>query len=144
MNKSMEAWLVYALLSMFFAGLTAILAKYGLEKVDADLALGIRTSIIFVLVLGFVLYTGKLQEVSSLNKKEVVLLITSGLATTLSWVFYFRALKEGPVSYVSVIDKGSIVVTLVLAFILLKEPMSWRVVLAGVLILAGMLVLVFK
>jgi transporter family protein len=140
----MEKWVFYAVLSAIFAGITSILAKYGLEKVNADLGLGIRTATIFILVTGYVIIGNKYQDASLLTKREVLLLIASGLATTLSWVFYYRAMKDGLVSYVAAIDKSSIVITLILSFILLREPLSMQVIAGGGLIFAGMLVLIWK
>lgn len=129
---------------MFFAGITSVLAKYGLENINSDLGLGIRTATIFILVTGFVFATNKYRDASLLTGKQMVLLIASGLTTTLSWVFYYRAMKDGLVSYVASIDKASIVVTLLLSFALLGEPMTPQILLGGGLILAGMLVLVFR
>lgn len=140
----MERWMTYALLSMFFAGVTSVLAKYGLEDINSDLALAIRTLTILVLVIGFVAATKKYDDLSVVTWKQTGLLVASGLATTLSWVFYYRAMKEGLVSWVASIDKASIVVTLVLSFVLLGEPITKTVLIGGGLILAGLVVLVFK
>ena len=140
----MEKWIIYAIISMVFAGITSVLAKYGLENINSDLGLGIRTATIFVLVTGFVFATDKYRDVNLITSKQLILLIASGLTTTLSWVFYYRAMKEGMVSYVASIDKASIIVTLLLSFALLGEPMTPQILLGGGLILAGMLVLVFK
>lgn len=140
----MEKWVIYAILSMVFAGFTSVLAKYGLENINSDLGLGIRTATIFILVIGFVVSTRKYVDVSLITTKQAALLIASGITTTLSWVFYYRAMKDGLVSYVASIDKASIVVTLALSFLLLGEPMTKTVLLGAGLILAGMLVLVFK
>ncbi|MBX3300190.1 MAG: EamA family transporter [Acidobacteria bacterium] len=140
----MERWMAYALLSMFFAGVTSVLAKYGLEDINSDLALAIRTLTILVLVIGFVAATKKYDDLSVVTWKQTGLLVASGLATTLSWVFYYRAMKEGLVSWVASIDKASIVVTLVLSFVLLGEPITKTVLIGGGLILAGLVVLVFK
>ena len=140
----METWILYALISMVFAGLTSVLAKYGLQNINSDLGLGIRTTTIFILLLIFILSTGKLQDLPLITNKQFGLLILSGITTTLSWVFYYRAMKTGLVSYVAAIDKASIVITLVLSFILLKEPMTPKIVFGGLLIFAGMLVLIWK
>lgn len=136
--------MTYALLSMFFAGVTSVLAKYGLEDINSDLALAIRTLTILVLVVGFVAATKKYDDLSVVTWKQTGLLAASGLATTLSWVFYYRAMKEGLVSWVASIDKASIIVTLVLSFVLLGEPITKTVLIGGGLILAGLVVLVFK
>ena len=140
----MPVWIFYAILSMFFAGIVSILAKYGLENVNADLGLGIRTATIFVLITIFNLVGSKYKDISLLTGRQTILLIVSGIATTLSWVFYYRAMKDGLVSYVAAIDKASIVITLILSFILFKEPATPKVLIGGGLIFVGMLVLVWK
>jgi transporter family protein len=140
----METWVFYAILSMIFAGLTSILAKYGLENINSDLALGIRTTTIFVLVTTFVLATDKVKDLTLLTTRQTILLICSGITTTVSWVFYYRAMKDGLVSYVAAIDKASIVITLVLSFILFKEPATPKILIGATLIFVGMLVLVWK
>ena len=116
----METWILYALLSMFFAGLTSVLAKFGLQNIHPDLGLGIRTTTIFFLITAFVLITDKLKDFSMITGKQLWLLIFSGATTTLSWIFYYRALKDGLVSYVAAIDKGSIIITLTLSFFILN------------------------
>jgi transporter family protein len=140
----MQTWIIYAVLSMIFAGVTAIFAKYGLQSVSADAGLAIRTLVIFAIVTGMTVVGQKYREFSNLTSLQVWLLILSGVTAALSWVFYFRAIKEGPVSYVAVIDKGSIVITLALSFLLLKEPMTPKVIVGSLMIVAGMLLLVFK
>lgn len=140
----MQTWLLYAILSMFFAGVTAILAKYGLQNIGADFGLTVRTSIIFLIVSVMSVASQNYKEYFSLTRMQLSLLIASGVTTTLSWIFYYRAIKDGPVSYVAAIDKGSIVITLVLAFILLKEPVNAKVLVGGALIFAGMIVLIWK
>jgi transporter family protein len=140
----METWIVYAILSMLFAGLTAVLAKYGLQNINPDLGLGIRTSVIFIVIVAINLIGDKLKDLSQITSKQLIFLIASGLTTTFSWLFYYRAIKDGPVSYVAAIDKGSVVITLTLSFILLKEPVSPKVIIGAALILAGMFVLIWK
>jgi transporter family protein len=140
----METWIVYAILSMIFAGLTSVLAKYGLQNIHPDLGLGIRTATIFLLITSFNFFTDKLKEFPLITGKQLILLICSGVTTTLSWLFYYRAMKDGLVSYVAAIDKASIVITLVLSFLLLKEPVTPKIIAGAVLIFAGMLVLVWK
>ena len=140
----METWILYALLSMLFAGLTSVLAKFGLQNIHPDLGLGIRTATIFFLVTVFVLFTDKLKDFSLITGKQFWLLIFSGVTTTLSWIFYYRALKDGMVSYVAAIDKGSIVITLLLSFLILKEPVTPKLLIGTALILVGLIVLVAK
>lgn len=135
---------MYAILSMIFAGITSILAKYGLQNVSADLGLGIRTATIFFIITAINLIGSKYKAVVALTTKETLLLIASGIATTLSWLFYYRAMKDGLVSYVAAIDKCSIVITLLLSFILLKEPLTPKILLGGGLIFAGTIVLIWK
>lgn len=140
----MEPWILYAIISMIFAGLTSILAKYGLQNINSDLGLGIRTATIFVLVTTFVLATGKTKDLTLLTTRQILLLMASGIATTISWVFYYRAMKDGLVSYVAAIDKASIVITLVLSFILFKEPATPKILIGATLIFVGMVILVWK
>ena len=140
----METWILYAILSMIFAGLTSVLAKYGLQNISPDLGLGIRTTTIFFLITVINIVGAKYKELPLLTGKQTVLLVVSGITTTLSWLFYYRAMKDGLVSYVAAIDKASIVITLVLSFILLKEPATPKVLVGGGLIFIGMIVLVWK
>lgn len=140
----MPTWIIYAILSAFFAALTAIFAKQGLKNVNADLATAIRTAIIVVITWAIVYFRGMIGETGSLTKQNWLFLSLSAVATGASWIFYYRALQEGPASQVAAIDKGSIVFTLILAFIFLKEPATPKVLIGAALITAGMLVLVWK
>lgn len=140
----MEKWTLYALASMAFAGITSVLAKYGLANINSDLGLGIRTTVVFVLITFFNLIGNKYRDVSSITQLQLFFLIVSGITTTLSWVFYYRAMKDGLVSYVAAIDKASIIITLLLSFFLLKEPMTPKVLLGTGLIFVGMIVLIWK
>ena len=140
----METWVFYAIISMIFAGLTSVLAKYGLQNINSDLGLSIRTTTIFLLVTAFVLISDKTKDLALLTTRQTILLICSGITTTVSWIFYYRAMKDGLVSYVAAIDKASIVITLVLSFILFKEPATPKILIGASLILVGMLVLVWK
>jgi transporter family protein len=140
----METWIIYAILSMVFAGITSVLAKYGLQNIHPDLGLGIRTTTIFLIITVINIIGSKYKDLSLITGKQTGLLIASGITTTLSWLFYYRAMKDGPVSYVAAIDKASIVITLLLSFFLLKEPATPKVLLGGGMIFAGMLVLVWK
>lgn len=140
----METWIIYAILSMIFAGLTSVLAKYGLQNINPDLGLGIRTTTIFFIITLINIVGAKYKDISVLTGKQTMLLVVSGITTTLSWLFYYRAMKDGLVSYVAAIDKASIVITLVLSFILLKEPVTPKILVGGSLIFIGMIVLVWK
>lgn len=137
-------WLFYALLSAVFAALTAIFSKAGLKGVDSDLAMAIRTVIILFITWSIVFFRGGTGGLGTLSRNNWIFLILSAIATGLSWLFYYRALQLGKVSEVSVIDKGSIIFTILLSCIFLREPLTPRVLIAGLLILAGMLVLVWK
>jgi len=140
----MKTWIIYAILSMVFAGLTSVLAKYGLQNVSADLGLGIRTTIIFIAIVIINIAGARYKELPMLTGTQLVLLLASGITTTISWMFYYRAMKDGLVSYVAAIDKASIVITLLLSFILLKEPVTPKVLLGGGLITLGTFILIWK
>lgn len=140
----METWIVYAILSMLFAGFTSVLAKYGLQNINSDLGLGIRTVTIFLIIVVFNVATNKIKDIHLLTQKQWMLLIASGITTSLSWIFYYRAMKDGLVSYVAAIDKASIVITLLLSFFLLKEPATPKIMVGAGLIVVGMLILIWK
>ncbi|MGI8952830.1 MAG: EamA family transporter [Chitinophagaceae bacterium] len=140
----MAPWIVYALLSAFFAALTAIFAKVGLKDVNSDLATAIRTAIVLIITWVVVLLKDKMSDVSSLSKNNWLFLTLSAFATGASWLFYYKALQLGKVSQVSAIDKGSIVFIIVLSFLFLKEPVTPKIIIGGGLVFAGMMVLVWK
>ena len=140
----METWKLQALLAAIFAGLTSVLAKSGLAGLSADTGLAIRTAVVFLLVSANAFAIGGAGEINSITGRNLALLALSGLTTSLSWIFYYRAMKTGTVSTVALIDKGSIVITLLLSFSLLREPFTARVVLGAALILAGVGVLSWK
>lgn len=140
----MQQWVFYAILSMIFAGVTAVLAKYGLQNISADFGLGVRTTVIFIIITIMNVVGSRYKEFTALTKFQLWLLIASGVTTTLSWIFYYRAMKDGLVSYVSAIDKASILITLLLSFFLLKEPFTPKIAIGATLILAGMIVLIWK
>ena len=137
--------MVYAILSMVFAGITAVLAKFGMKDVNSDTALLVRTFVVLVFVtFNAFLFKDAANQLKNISFISLALLSLSALATTFSWVFYYRAMKDGPVSYVASIDKASIIITLLLSFFLLKEPITPKVLIGAGLILIGMLVLVWK
>ena len=137
-------WFLWALLSAVFAALTAIFAKIGLEGVDSDLATLVRTAVIMVVLAAFVYLTGKWRSPFELSSRTWLFLVLSGLATGASWVCYFRALKIGDASKVAPVDKFSLVLVAVFAFLFLDERPSIREW-AGILMIgAGVLVLAFK
>ena len=140
----MERWIIYALLSMVFAGITSVIAKFGMKNVGGDTALTVRTSMVFILVWINAFALDNVGKLKLLTSKDILFLCLSGATTTLSWVFYYRAMTEGNLSVVATIDKASIVVTLLLSFLILKEPFTWQVGVAGTLITAGLLILIYK
>lgn len=141
----MEKWKLYAIISMLFAGLTSVIAKFGMKNLSSDVALSIRTFVVFsIITANALLFTNAFQQIKQAPKSNLMFLAISGITTSLSWIFYYRAMKEGQVSYVASIDKASIVVTLLLSFILLKEPMTAKVVAGAAFILVGMVILIWK
>jgi len=137
-------WFYWALWSAVFAALTAIFAKIGLEGVDSDLATLVRTSVIIVVLAGFVYATGKWSNPLALTLKTWLFLVLSGLATRASWVCYFRALKVGDASKVAPVDKLSLVLVAMFAFLFLGERPSGREWLGILMVGAGVLILGLK
>lgn len=137
-------WKYYSLLSALFAALTAIFAKIGVRGINSDLATGIRTVVILLITWGIVLCGGHMGEIKDIGRHAWIFLILSGIATGLSWLFYFKALQSGEVSRVAPIDKLSVVITICLSFVLLKEPVSMRVIIGALLITGGSIVMLIK
>lgn len=137
-------WKYYALLSAFFAALTAVFAKIGVKDINSDLATAIRTAIILLITWGIVFVSNRQAEVKEIAGHTWLFLVLSGVATGLSWLFYFKALQVGDVSRVAPIDKLSVVITICLSFIFLKEPVSPRVIAGALLITAGSIVMLIK
>jgi transporter family protein len=141
----MEPWKIYAFAAAIFAGLTSVVAKAGLKDLSADLGLAVRSVFVCAFVLAnLFIWSGGSEAASTLRAagaRAIGLLALSALTTTLSWVCYYRAMKDGTVTFVSLADKGSILVTLVLSAMFLGEPMTWRVVVGATLIVSGLLVL---
>ncbi len=137
------SWLVYALISAFFGALTAILAKIGIKNIDSNLATAIRTVIILFFAWGIVLFQGTFKQLSSISRFSLVFLVLSGIATGLSWLFYFKALQLGKVSQVSPIDKLSLVITIILAVFILKEKISLSIAIGAVLMSIGAVLIGF-
>jgi len=120
-------WLGFAVGSAFFAGIVSILAKCGIKKTDSDVATGIRTFVVLIFAWLMVLITGTIGTISDISTKTFIFLILSGIATGASWLCYFKALQVGDVNKVVPIDKTSTVLTIVLAFIIFREPISeWK------------------
>jgi len=136
-------WKLYAILSAIFAALTAIFAKIGVTNIDSNLATAIRTVVILLITWTIVLLNNGIGNIKDLNKINWIFLILSGAATGLSWLFYFKALQLGEASKVAPIDKLSVVITILLSFLILKEPISWKVLLGGCLITAGAIVILW-
>ena len=134
-------WKWYAILSAVFASLTAIFAKIGIKDMDSNLATAIRTVIILFITWGIVFASNSFSGVKELSKTNWLFLILSGVAIGLSWLFYFKALQLGEASKVAPIDKMSVVITILLSFLILREPVSWKVILGGLLIAGGSLVI---
>lgn len=134
-------WKYYAILSAIFAALTAIFAKIGLKDVDSNLATAIRTVVILLITWGIVYFSHTIHGIKDLSRMNWLFLILSGVATGLSWLFYFKALQLGDASKVVPIDKLSVIFAILLSFLILKETVSWRVLLGGLLITGGALVI---
>jgi len=141
-SKNNIMWKYYAVLSAVFAAATAILAKIGVKGISGNIATAIRTIVILFIAWGIVLASGELKEIKSLTKSNVLFLVLSGIATGLSWIFYFKALETGEVSKVAPIDKLSVAIAIGLSFLILKEPVSPKVLLGGALIVAGTIVII--
>ncbi len=135
-------WFVFALLSAVFAALTTILAKIGIDGVNSNLATAIRTVVVLVMAWGMVFLTGVQKGIGGISRKSWIFLILSGLATGASWLCYYRALQTGNASKVVPIDKMSVVITIILAFVFLHEEVTVKSVVGAVLITAGTLFMV--
>ncbi|MBC7903134.1 MAG: EamA family transporter [Gemmatimonadaceae bacterium] len=135
-------WWIYALLSAFFAALTAVFAKVGIEGVNSNLATAIRTVIVLIVAWGIVLARNESKGLSAISHRNLTFLIISGLATGLSWIFYFKALQIGKVSQVAPVDKLSVALTIILSVMFLGEPLTMKTAIGAVLIIAGTIVLI--
>jgi transporter family protein len=135
-------WKYYALLSAFFAAATAILAKMGVKGINGNVATAIRTLVILFIAWGLIIFSGEFKEIKTLNKSNIIFLVLSGVATGLSWIFYFKALETGSVSKVAPIDKLSVAIAMGLAFLILKEPLEVKTIIGGLLIVAGSIVII--
>ena len=139
-----KAWLVYALLSAIFASLTSILGKVGIENVESNLGTAIRTIVVLIMAWIIVFATKKQSDVKKIDKKSLLFLILSGIATGASWLCYYKALQDGLASIVVPIDKLSILVTILFAYVFLKEKLSKKSLVGLVLIVVGTLILLIK
>ena len=134
-------WVLFAILSSIFAALTTILAKVGIDGVNSNLATAIRTVVVVVMAWGMVFLTHGQRGIFDIGRKSWIFLILSGLATGASWLCYYRALQMGPVSKIAPIDKLSIVITLILAFVFLHEEFTVKTAIGAVFITAGTLIM---
>jgi transporter family protein len=137
-------WFWWALLSAFFAGVTAILAKIGVAGVDSNLATAVRTVVILVFAWAVFFAAAPAKSLFQLTGRNVLFLVLSGIATGLSWICYFRALQLGEASRVAPVDKLSVVFAIALAALILKEHLGWQQWLGGTLIVCGAIALTFK
>lgn len=137
-------WWIFALLSAFFAALTAIFAKIGIKGVDTDLATAIRTVIILILAWGIAFFRGATSTIHSLTKQNLIFLCLSGIATGLSWIFYFKALQMGKVSQVAPVDKISVAIAIVLSVLFLHEKISPLGIVGVLLIIAGTIIIIYS
>ena len=135
-------WWIYALLSALFASLTAIFAKIGIAGVNSNLATAIRTVIILIIAWGIVLARGETKGIATLSKQNLFFLIISGIATGLSWIFYFKALQIGKVSQVAPVDKLSVALTILLSVVFLGEALSIKTAIGALLIIIGTIILI--
>lgn len=137
-------WKYYALLSAFFAAMTAIFAKLGVKGINSDLAMAIRTLVILFITWGIVLAGHQANSIKNISGHTWLFLFLSGAATGFSWLFYFKALQAGDVSRVAPIDKLSVAITICLSFLLLKEPVNAKVIIGASLISIGSIVMLLK
>lgn len=140
----MEKWVLYAFISMFFAGFTSVIAKMGLAGITGELGLTIRTLFVCGFVLLFATWAVPVQELASVGSRNLLWLGLSGVTTALSWIFYYKALKVGDVATVALIDKGSVVVAMLLAWLVLREVITLRMVAGAALIVTGLVVIAKK
>lgn len=140
----MGTWMGQAFLSMFFAGFTSVIAKKGLDGISAELGLVVRTGFVCLYVLAFGWMSVPGTQLSGLQRHHVGWLALSGLSTAASWVFYYRAIAAGEVATVTLIDKGSVVVAMLLAWLILKEAITPRMMLGAGLIVAGLVIVARK
>lgn len=137
-------WIYYALLSALFAAFTAIFAKIGVSNINSNLATGIRTIIILILVWSVVFIKGEAKDIGSLSKFNIIFLVLSGVATGLSWLFYFKALQIGKVSQVAAVDKLSVAIAIIFAVLFFKETLTLKTAIGAVLIISGTILFALK
>jgi bacterial/archaeal transporter family protein len=138
-----QAYILYAIIGAIFAALTSILAKIGMEGVDSNVATFLRTIVILLFAWAIVFFQGTYKKMKQISKRGYLFLVLSGSATGLSWLCYFAAIEIGKVSVVAPIDKSSVVITMILSFVILKEKVSKHTIIGGVIITIGTFVLAF-
>lgn len=137
----MKNWVIFAFISMFFAGFTSVIAKQGLVGISGELGLTIRTLFVCLFVMAFAVFSVSTQEFSQVGQKNLIWLGLSGVTTALSWVYYYKALKLGDVSTIALIDKGSAVVAILLAWLILKETITLRMIAGAGCIVLGLFII---
>jgi transporter family protein len=140
----MEKWVIYACISMFFAGFTSVIAKLGLNGISAELGLAVRTAFVCMFVLVFAAWAVPVRHIAQINQHNVLWLGASGITTALSWIFYYKALKMGDVATIALIDRGSVLVTMLLAWLILREVITLRTLIGAALIVGGLVVIAKK
>lgn len=142
----MKDWILLAIISMIFAGATSAFAKLGMSNVSGGAALTIRTTTVFLIISCWFLFINKGSFVgfSNITTRDIIFLVLSGITTALSWIFYFKSMKIGEVNYVAAIDKGQIVITVILTCLFLGESLTWNLVIGTILILLGTFILILK
>ena len=136
-------WWIYALLSAIFAAMTAIFAKVGIKNVNIDLATAIRTVVILCIAWGIAYFRGGMASIHSLTKQNLLFLLLSGIATGLSWIFYFKALQIGKVSQVASVDKLSVALVIIFSVLFLGETLNLKMAIGALMIIGGTLILIF-
>jgi bacterial/archaeal transporter family protein len=142
METNPNIWWIYALFSAFFAALTTIFAKIGLQNIDANLATAVRTIVVVFIAWALVVAEGNLSLLNKIPPRTLAFLLISGVATGLSWLFYFKALQLGKAAQVAPIDKSSVVMVILFSALFLQEPLTLKVIIGGLLITIGTIVLV--
>ncbi|MFD2247933.1 EamA family transporter [Pontibacter ruber] len=140
----MEPWLSYAVIAMLTGGVAMVFAKMGMGGTNEHVALVIRTGVLFAMVVGNAWYAGALKGVKAVDNKTLTWLMLAGACTAIYWILYFKALKTADVSIVATIDRAGIIVTVLLSYFLLKEPLTPRLLIGMGTILAGTLILIWK
>lgn len=135
-------WFIFALLSAVFAALTSIFAKIGIEGINSNLATAIRTVVVLFMAWGMVFVTGTQNQIGNIGQKSWIFLVLSGMATGFSWLFYYKALQIGEASKVVPVDRFSVVITMIMAFVILKEAVTLKTVLGGVFITIGTFIMI--